>query len=113
MTVTITLPDTIEKSLLKQAKKQRLSPEELALRILEDALVPETTLEVEDVVARIKALPPNPNSIRPATESLQKLLQNAPDDPEFDVDEWQEAWTSVETEMKEVTRTNSLAEGRS
>jgi hypothetical protein len=104
MTVTITLPDTIEKSLLKQAKKQKLAPEELALRILEDALVPETELEVEDFAARIKALPPNPNSIRPATESLQKLLQNAPYDPEFDLAEWQEAWMAVEAEMKEMTR---------
>ncbi|MCB8945420.1 MAG: hypothetical protein H6658_16855 [Ardenticatenaceae bacterium] len=110
MTVTITLPNAIEKSLLKQAKKQRLSPEVLALKILEDALV--RSGELEEVVARIQAFPPNPNSIRSATESLLDLLQNAPDDPEFDLAEWQEGWTAVESEMKEMSHANSVAEGR-
>ena len=112
MTVTITLPNAIEKSLLRQAQKQRLSPEVLALKILEDALVIESELEVEDVVARIKALPLNPNNVRLATESLRELLQNAPDDPEFDLSEWQERWTAVDAEMREMTRANSAAEGR-
>ena len=70
------------------------------LKILEDALALEPELELEDVVARIKALSPNPNSIRPATESLQALLESAPDDPEFDWAEWQAGWTAVEAEMK-------------
>jgi hypothetical protein len=41
---------------------------------------------LEEVVARIRATPPNPANIHPATESLADLLLNAPEDPDFDLE---------------------------
>jgi len=42
--------------------------------------------EMIALVERIKATPPNPATIRPATGSLAEALQNAPEDPDFDAD---------------------------
>ena len=48
----------------------------------------------------IKAEPPNPAAIRPATGSLAEALQNAPEDPDFDLETWTRQWEAVEAEMK-------------
>ena len=44
--------------------------------------------EMIALVEKIKATPPNPNNIHPATASLADLLQNAPEDPDFDLETW-------------------------
>ncbi len=64
----------------------------------------------EEVVAMIKATPPNPQAIRPATGSLAEALKNSAHDPNFDVEQWNKEWAMIETEMKATTRANSLAE---
>jgi hypothetical protein len=115
MPVTITLPKKIETQLEALAEEQHLPVEKLALDILNHAV--EVEMEgsfptPEEVVARIKALPPNPHGVHPAKGSLAKALRDAPDDPDFDVVDWNKKWTVVEAEMKAITRANDAAEGR-
>ena len=99
MSLTITLPDTIEAQLRRKAKAKQLSVEELALDILSTALEGEESLYVlEKVVARIQAMPPNPHSIRPASGSLGKALRHAPEDPDFDLAIWNQEWMAVEAD---------------
>ncbi|MEW6402534.1 MAG: hypothetical protein AB1649_12095 [Chloroflexota bacterium] len=52
------------------------------------------------MVERIKVTPPNPAAIRPATGSLAEALQNAPEDPDFDLETWTRQWAAIEAEMK-------------
>lgn len=67
----------------------------------------------EEVVAMIQATPPNPNNIRPAKISLQEFLRDEPDPTDdFDLQRWNEEWSKVELEMKEVTHLNAVAEGQ-
>jgi hypothetical protein len=111
MTLLIDLPKSTEENLREAARKQRLSPERLAAQILEDALAPDPFPTLEEVVAKIKALPTKPENVRPAVGSLQELLASDPEDAEFDLESWQEEWDRVEAEMKAITRANSIAEG--
>lgn len=104
MTISIQLSDTLEKKLRRAARQQRLSPEKLAAQILEEALVVEISPNLEEVIAKIKALPPNPNAIRPAVGSLKEALESAPEDPNFNLEEWQMQWAAVEEEMKAMDR---------
>lgn len=117
MTITLTLPQALAEKLASSAKSRRQSVEDLAFTILDESLdQSDTQRELEELVARIKALPPNPNAIRPATGSLAEYLAQsiAAEDPneEFDQEEWQQNWDAIEAEMKAVTRANDLAEGR-
>lgn len=117
MSLTITLPDELAVKLQAQAETHRLLPETLALTILAEALDrPEDELDFyptpEEVVAKIKATPPNPANIHPATASLADLLLNAPEDPDFDLETWNREWAKVEAEMKAITQANDIAEGR-
>jgi len=108
----IKLPEAVERSLRAKAERQRLAPEDLAAHILLDALTDEVFETPEQVIERIKRLPPDPSNIRPATASLKELLENSPIDPDFDVAEWQRQWDLIEQEMKAVSRANREAEGR-
>ena len=51
----------------------------------------------------IKATPPNPQSIRAAQGSLAEALKKAPNDPDFDLGQWEKNWSVVEAEMEAVT----------
>lgn len=116
MSITITLPDDLVTKLKSRADNQNLPLADLAINILTAAL--ESDAEAnddptpEEVVAQIKAIPPNPAAIRPATGSLAEALQNAPRDPDFDLDAWTKQWAAVEAEMKAITQANDMAEGR-
>ena len=116
MTITITLPDELAAKLQAKAETQHLPPEELILNILSSTLELEAESidypTPEEVVAKIKAISPNPANIHPASTSLADLLLNGPDDPTFDLEAWNRDWTNVEAEMKAITRTNDIAEGR-
>jgi len=68
--------------------------------------------EMIALVERIKATPPNPATIRPATGSLAEALQDAPEDPDFDLETWTRQWDAIEAEMKAIDRANDIAEGR-
>ena len=67
---------------------------------------------LEEVVAKIQAAPPNPHSFRPAKGSLADALRDAPEDPHFDLAEWNKKWSEVEAEMKALTRADRLVDGR-
>ena len=60
---------------------------------------------LEEVVAEIRAIHPNPASLRPASGSLAEALRDAPDDPDFDLSVWNQEWAMVEAEMKMMSRT--------
>lgn len=111
MTITIDLPIIVEKSLREAATFQRMSPEELAARILNDAFQPEVFQTLEQVIERAKRLPRDPQNIRPATASLKELLKNAPVDPHFDLENWRREWEKVEEEMKAISHANAIVEG--
>ncbi len=103
MPVTITLPDELAKNPQTRAEIQRVSLAELVADLLSVAFAVEPDDDFptpEEVVAEIKATPPNPANIHPATESLADLLRDAPHDPDFDLESWQRDWARVEAEMK-------------
>ena len=113
MPVTITLPDELARNLQIRAETRQVSLEQLVADILTQAFVVEDDFPtLEEVVAEIKATPPNPAAIRPATGSLAEDLQNSPEDPDFDLETWTREWARVEAEMKAITRANDIAEGR-
>ncbi len=115
MPVTITLPDELAASLQTRAEAQQLSLDKLVAGILTKAFAAEPEDDfptLEEVVAEIKATPPNPAAIRLATESLADLLENGPEDPDFDLETWAKQWNAIEAEMKARDRANDIAEGR-
>ena len=89
--------------LVKQAKQQTVRPDAETIR---------NDPEMIALVERIKATPPNPAAIHPATASLAELLQDAPEDPDFDLETWTREWRAVEAEMKAIDRADDIAEGR-
>jgi hypothetical protein len=113
MPLTITLSDTLVTQLRPKAKAQKLSLQELVEGFLRHIIKADEPYPTpEEVVAKIQATPPNPANIRPATGSLAQALQNAPDDPDFDLERWTREWSMIENEMKAITHSNSIAEGR-
>ena len=113
MTMVIRLPQELEERLRRKADARALRAEDLALDILAHGLEEEIEPTLEAVVARIKSLPPNPDSIHPATGTLEEYLNSAlPEPTDFDVDQWEKEWAEVEAEMKTITRENDIAEGR-
>ncbi|MGH9846180.1 MAG: hypothetical protein ACREEM_46355 [Blastocatellia bacterium] len=123
MAITITLPDILATKLQTEAQARDRSAEEFAVELLDQALTAEPKetehfpLTLEEVVAKIKSLPPNPNAYRLPTGSLADYLEKslaaeAEDDEEFDLEAWQREWDAVEEEMKAITRANDIAEGR-
>lgn len=113
MAITMTLPNDIVTPLKRQADAQPLSVENVVLDILGTALETEDTFPIpETVVAKIKATPPNPQSIRPARDSLAEALRDGPEDPHFNLARWNQEWAGVEAEMKAMTQANDIAEGR-
>ncbi|MBI5564732.1 MAG: hypothetical protein HY870_07555 [Chloroflexi bacterium] len=63
---------------------------------------------LEDVVADIKRRGPGVPNVRKATASLKDLLENAPHDPDFNLEEWTRDWAKIEAEMKESERRDWL-----
>ena len=122
MEITLRLPDVLAAKLASAAQAQRRSTEEVAVELLDQALDAEAESSdylpptLEEVVARIRATPPNPEMVRPPSGSLGEYLAAsiAAEDPNepFDEAEWNRQWAAVEAEMKAITRANDLAEGR-
>lgn len=124
MTITITLPEFLAARLQSEAQAQRRSAEDLAVELLDEALETKQQadggfhLTPEEVVAKIKALAPNPANqfaFRPAMKGLAEYLAAsiASEDPneEFDLEEWQRNWDAIEAEMRAIDRANDIAEG--
>ena len=119
MIVTLDLNQKIVKQFEEKAKAEDLSFEELLVDILTEAAVnpqPTTTqwaMTPEAIMAQVRALPPNPNSVTPAQGSLLEALQSGPEDADFDLDAWNQQWAQAEAEIKAITRQNDRQEGRS
>lgn len=113
MSVTITLPDEIANPLQAQAEAKHISLDKLVTDLLTNVLATnQEEDELEALVVRIKATPPNPANIHPPTASLAELLLNSPEDPDFDLEAWSREWAKVEAEIKAIERADDIAEGR-
>jgi hypothetical protein len=69
---------------------------------------------LEDLVAEIKRMPPNPANIKPASGLLGEKLANpvTDPDPDFDLEEWTREWDRLEAEMKAQSLAHEAAELR-
>jgi plasmid stability protein len=115
MVLTITIPDDVAEQLRRKANEEQRSIEDVAAEMLDEALAAEYIPPTpEEVVAKAKLLPRNPDAVRPAEGSLLEYLrQTTPEaDPEFDLEAWTREWEAVEAEMKAITLANDIAEGR-
>ena len=112
MTLVLTLPEQVEKQLYHQATIRELSPETVALELLQKAVAEDDNdfPSPEETVEKIKALPPNPHALRPAQGSLADALSDAPIDPDFDLNEWNQEWRAIEAELQTITCMNAIAE---
>ena len=81
MATMITLDDDLVAGLENKAKELQLSVEQFAISLLTEAIESESDTPLE-VVARIRAAPPNPSQIRPATANLADVLYRV-HDPTF------------------------------
>lgn len=123
MTTTITLPEYLARQLQRRAAVEHRSAESLAIEYLAERLTEDVTRQVDPpppsleddaellaLVARVKALPPNPASIIPAkgnlAEVLARMAQGAPDQELLD------ALDAAERELNAINRADDLAEGR-
>ena len=116
MTTTITLPDHLAEQLKQQANMRHRSVEALVIEYVEAALGDESTEEeesLEALVARIKAMPPNPLSIIPAQGNLAEVLRSleAMED-DVDIEAQSAALQAAEEELRAIDRANDIAEGR-
>jgi predicted CopG family antitoxin len=113
VSVTITIPDDLAGRLQALAQVHNQSVDDLILSLLEASASEEAFPTPEEVVARIRATPPNPNNLRPPVGSLAEYLARpVPPDPNFNLEEWQREWDAVEAEMKAADRADDIAEGR-
>ena len=112
MALSIHLTDELESKLNREAKNRRRSPEQVIIDILTNALEDDPIPAVADVVARIKAIPPNPAMITLPQGSLSEALRHGPTDPAFDLDAWERDWAMAEEELKRVNLLDDIAEGR-
>lgn len=110
MTITITIPDGLAHQLQEHARLWRRPPEDIVLDILRGALTEPIIADVDEVVARIKSLPPNPHNIRQPQGALADVLRRESDNDEFDLDLWNREWAAVEAEIHAINRANDLAE---
>jgi hypothetical protein len=135
MTVTVTLSEKTAKRLQAHADEVHLSIDALVEELLMDALPVEeinglhtpdidTREAVEDpdaaltrVVARIKATPPNPAAVHPATKSVDELIAdlaaNPPSDELLTFAEMWPLWQAFEQELKAMDEADAIRDGRS
>jgi hypothetical protein len=88
----------------------------VALDILRDGLRHEPNdgddLDLDVVVAAIRALPPNPQAIRPGRGSLADALADKITDEPFDLTAWEADWAAVEAELATLAGDDNHADGR-
>lgn len=115
MTLQISLPEELAGELSRQAIHQKRTAQEIVIDLLNRALGfdQDKYLETpEEVVARIKALPKNPDALRPAQGSVADALRRTITNEDFDLDAWEKEWAAVEAEMREMTLLDDIREGR-
>lgn len=131
MAITITLSEALSERLQAHAAETHLSPHILVEELLADALPPvkangvtangmhvaqdpddESHPTLEEVVALIKATPPNPDAIEYGNKVgdkayLQYLLESPPTDT-LTFTEWEEQWAVFERELKELDQARAI-----
>ncbi len=117
MSTVITLPDNLVQILQSGADQRQLSLTEFVLKILDNAAqkpeLEESFPLLEEIVAEIKATPPDPTAYHPAQASLAEALAALPDDPDFDLEKWQREWAKVEFEMKTIELADAIRDAQS
>lgn len=128
MTMTVTLSENIAERLQAHADKFHLSLDALVEKLLADALpVAETNgvhapaddddlPSLEEVVAMIKATPPNLAAFHPATKTVAQLMAeleaNPSEESDITPEEWDRLWAKFEQGLKAADRADDIAEGR-
>jgi hypothetical protein len=126
MTTTIILPDDLAQQLQQQAMIRRRSAEALAIEYIAAALTEKATTQVQvdlppldadtellALVARIKSMPPNPQSIIPAKGNLADVLRAMEAmEYESDLEAESAALRAAEEELRAINRADDIAEGR-
>lgn len=128
MTVTVTLSARVSEHLQAHADKFHLSLDALVEKLLADALPvveangfhgpadDDDLSSLEEVVARIKATPPNPDAIHPATKSVDELIAdlqaNPPSDELLTFEEMWPHWQAFEQELKDMDQADAVRAGR-
>ncbi len=113
MSITIHLPEKIGSMLQRKAENQHRSVEEVAIDLLNSILEQEENVpDLDEVVRNIQTTSPKPHNIRNAQGSLAEALQNAPEDPEFNLATWELEWATVEAEMQAIARADDIADNR-
>lgn len=116
MPTTITLPDHIARQLEQHAGAQQRTPESLAIELIALGLAdtpPEPDADLLALVARIKAMPPDPDMIIPARGNLADVLRSL----EAEADESDHAaehaaLQAADAELHAINQADDLAEGR-
>ena len=67
--------------------------------------------DFQELLAKIHSLPSQPQDSRQSVEPLVRALEQNQGNPEFNLEEWRNAWDRIEREMKERDRSDDLAEG--
>ena len=118
--VTLNLPSNLYKYIEQKASLSKRSVEAELLNVLATAVKIDTFSSEdapiigspEQVVAQIKATPPNPQMIHPPQASLAEALASLPADPTFDLAEWQQQWDQVEAQLKAIEVQDRLNDKR-
>ena len=86
MATMIPIPDDLTKKLRAKASERHMPLDDLVVDILVEAVEGDggESLTLEEVVAQIRATPPNPANFQPATESLADWLARTAADPSLD-----------------------------
>jgi plasmid stability protein len=126
MTTTIILPDDLAQQLQQHAMVRRRSAEALAIEYIAAALTEEATPQIQAnlppldadtellaLVAQIKAMPPNPQSIIPAKGNLADVLRAMEAiEYESNLEAESVALRDAEEELRAINRADDIAEGR-
>lgn len=76
----------------------------------------EDTPTVEEVVALIKATPPNPKTLVRPTKTVEQLMADLENSPSQEStvtpSEWDSMWSEFEQQLKENDRQDDIDEGR-
>ena len=131
MTITVTLSTPIGERLQTQADKIDLPLDDLVERMLATSLpayetngfhaaydepIDDDFPTLEEIVAMIKATPPNPNAVHLPTKTAAELIAELEADPpeasDITPDEWDRLWAAFEAELKAADYADALSEGR-
>lgn len=118
MTTTIQLPDDLSQLLRERARRNKQSLESHVIEILRDTTEsPGTAIdheqaaeELQNLVRQIRSQPSAPSAITEPRGSLDEVLSAQPEDPTFDLEQWDREWMNVERELKLIELEDALAD---